>query len=367
MTALDGLRVLDLTRLLPGAVATQLLRDHGAEVIKIEPPGEGDYARSLMTSPDGRSPIFEATNRGKKSVVLDLKSDDGREALLRLVESADVLVESFRPGVLDRLGLSRETLQARNPRLIVASITGYGQTGPYCGLAGHDLNYLSMAGVLDLIGTADGPPAIPGVQIADLAGGAMQAVIGILLALEARSRTGRGQHVDVGMMHGAGALLAIPLATGAQSMRGNDTLSGRFACYNVYRCKDGRWVSVGALERKFWVNLCRELGREDLVEDQFAGEPRQSEIKAALADCLAARTAEEWFASLGDKDCCVTPVRTAAEAATDLRATPALSETPAHLDGTAPRLGEHNQEILNERPVSAAPRGVPPRGPDRDH
>ena len=346
MTALDGIRVLDLTRLLPGAVATQLLRDFGAEVIKIEAPVTGDYARSLLTS-GGKSPIFEATNRGKKSVVLDLKTPEGVDALLRLAESADVLIEGFRPGVMERLGAGYDALHARNPKLIVASLTGYGQSGPYRGLAGHDINYLSMAGVLDLIGEKDRRPAIPGVQIADLAGGAMQAVIGILLALAARSRTGEGQHVDAGMMDGSAMLLAIPLATGARSKRGDDTLSGRFACYNVYQCRDGRWLSVGALESKFWENLCRELDLPELIGAQFAGEPEQARVKAALESRFGERGAEEWFVLLGDKDCCVTPVRTAAEARADIRPAPGLSATPAVREGLAPALGEHTDAVLN--------------------
>jgi crotonobetainyl-CoA:carnitine CoA-transferase CaiB-like acyl-CoA transferase len=343
--ALEGLRVLDLTRLLPGAVATQLLRDFGAEVIKVEAPGVGDYARSLLTT-DGNSPIFAATNRGKKSIVLDLKQPDGRDALLRLAENADVLIEGFRPGVMARLGLSYEELHKRNDRLIAASLTGFGQHSPYSDLAGHDINYLAMAGVLDLIGAKDGPPAIPGIQIADLAGGAMQVVIGILLALAARERTGKGQFIDVSMMDGSAAMLTIALATGAKSKRGDDTLSGRYACYNVYECKDGRWLSVGALETKFWQNLCRELDREDLIADQFSGEPRQSEIKAALVSTFRERTAGDWFAVLGPKDCCVAPVRTVAEASADIRPVPNLSETPARLDGMPPASGEHNEEIL---------------------
>jgi len=347
MTALHGIRILDLTRLLPGAVATQLLRDFGAEVIKIEPPGDGDYARTFLTE-GGKSPIFEATNRGKKSIVLDLKTAGGLEAMLTLAESADVLIEGFRPGVMDRLGTGYTVLHARNPRLIVASLTGYGQSGPYKDLAGHDINYLSLSGVLDLIGVKDGPPVIPGVQLADLAGGSMQTVIGILLALVARQQTGVGQHVDVGMMDGSAALLAIPLATGARSRRGDDTLSGRYACYHVYRCSDDRWVSVGALESKFWINLCRELDLSHLIADHFAPEPRQAEVKRALAARFLQRPAETWFDLLGSKDCCVTPVRTAAEALKDLRPSPQLSDTPASPGGPAPALGKHTREILRE-------------------
>ena len=357
MLPLDGIRVLDLTRLLPGAVATQCLCDFGAEIIKIEPPVTGDYSR-LFLSVAGKTPVFTVTNRGKKSVVLDLKNQHARDVMIRLAENADVLIEGFRPGVMARLGLDYDHLKSRNPRLIGVAITGYGQSGPYRDMAGHDLNYLSLAGVLDLIGPKDGPPVIPGVQIADLAGGAMQAVIGVLLALAARERTGKGQFVDVSMMNGSAALLVFPLAylraTGNQPERGNDVLSGRYACYNVYQCSDDRWISVGALESRFWGTLCRELGRPELIKDQFAEEPRQSEVKVAIANAFRQRSAAEWFASLGTKDCCVTPVRTLDEAACDphfeacpIGIIPKMATTPTKLDGVSPRLGEHTIDVLS--------------------
>jgi crotonobetainyl-CoA:carnitine CoA-transferase CaiB-like acyl-CoA transferase len=337
--SLDGIRILDLTRLLPGAVATQWLADAGAEVIKIEQPGAGDYARSLFS--DGESPVFEATNRGKKSIVLDLKSDDGRAAFLALVETADVLIESFRPGVMARLGFSYEQLRARNPRLVFVAITGYGQSGPYRELAGHDINYLAMAGVLDLIGIKGGPPCVPGVQVADIAGGSMQAVMGVLMALVARSRTSEGQFVDVSMTGGSAALLAVPLAqyraNGRPLSRGDGILGGGHACYNVYCCRDSRWVAVGALEPKFWANLCRALGCDDLIADQFASEQRQTEMKQRVQSIFLERDASEWFELLGNKDCCLTPVRS-------------INEVEAHptSETRAPRLGEHTDEILKE-------------------
>ena len=251
MTALEGLRVLDLTRLLPGATATQTLRDFGAEVIKVEPPG-GDYARTLLTE-GGSSPIFAATNRGKKSIVLDLKDPEGRAALLRLAGSADVLIEGFRPGVMDRLGLSFATLHECNPRLIVASLTGYGQSGEFRDLAGHDLNYLALGGVLDGIGVKDGPPVIPGIQIADLAGGAMQAVIGILLALAARERTGEGQQVDVSMMDGAASLLRwrSPPAAAPNAATTRSAAASRATTFMRAKTAGSRWprskVSSGGI------------------------------------------------------------------------------------------------------------------------
>jgi crotonobetainyl-CoA:carnitine CoA-transferase CaiB-like acyl-CoA transferase len=347
MMALDNIRVLDLTRLLPGAVATRWLADFGAEVIKIEQPGAGDYARTSHTG------VFESTNRGKKSVTIDLKDPAGKTAFLKLAATADIVIEGFRPGVMDRLGAGFETLRASNPRLIYCGLTGYGPDGEFAPLAGHDINYLALSGVLDLMGPKDGPPSLAGIQIADLAGGSMQAVIGILLALEARHHTGRGQRVDISMFAGSAALLTVPLASmdqsGSPPERGNQLLSGRYACYHVYPAAGESHVAVGALEPKFWTNLCQELGRQDLIQDQFAPEPRQSEIKTALANEFAKATAEEWFARIGRKDCCVTPVRNLKDAIRHhpTGSIPPLSETPGRAGTSrAPLLGEHNQEFL---------------------
>jgi crotonobetainyl-CoA:carnitine CoA-transferase CaiB-like acyl-CoA transferase len=345
-SALEGIRVLDLTRLLPGAVATKWLVDFGAEVIKIEQPGVGDYARSSHTG------VFESTNSGKKSVEIDLKDAAGKAAFLKLAATADVVIEGFRPDVMDRLGVGFGALCETNPKLIYVALSGYGPDGDFAALAGHDINYLALSGVLDLMGSKDGPPVLAGIQIADLAGGSMQAVIGILLALQARHKTGKGQRVDISMFHGSASLLAVPLASmirGETPQRGNQLLSGRFACYHVYPAAEGSHVAVGALEPKFWANLCNELGREDLIVDQFAPEPRQSEIKAALVSEFAKATAEEWFARVGAKDCCVTPVRNLKDAVHDHPTSPIppLSDTPGrHPTTRAPKLGEHNQEFL---------------------
>ncbi len=314
--ALEGIRVLDLTRLLPGAVATGWLVEHGAEVIKIEQPPLGDYARESYAA------LFELTNRGKKSVVLDLKS--GREAFLKLVRNADVVLEGFRPGVMDRLGLGYEILREGNPRLIYVALTGY---GAHSLLAGHDVNYLAMSGVLDLIRAEDGRPVIPGVQIADLAGGSMQAVIGILMAIVGRQRSGAGQRIDVSMTDGLEVLLPVARSRGPVEL-----LSGKYACYHVYAAAENSFVAVGALEAKFWANLCGELGRLELIERQL--DLDQNAVIAILEDIFKTATAEEWFTKLGDKDCCLTPVRVAAHGAAPPEA------------GRAPRLGEHNQEFL---------------------
>lgn len=364
MRPLDGIVVLDLTRLLPGAAATMLLADFGAEVIKIEEPGRGDYARSLPPVLDGQGAVFALTNRGKKSVALDLKDPRGRNALLRLAASADVLVEGFRPGVMTRLRLDYDILRAHNERLVYLALTGYGQSGPYSGMAGHDINYLSLGGILGITGPRDGAPAIPGTQVADLAGGAMQAVIGILLALAARERTGRGQMVDVSMLDGVVSMLPVPMAlyaaTGRIPERGVELLSGRYACYNVYEAKDGRSIAVGALEPKFWAAFCRGIGCEQFIADQFAGGAGQIEIIAAVSDLLRTRTAAEWMDLLRPADVCVSIVHNIAEVVEDphlherkmilpkgqVGVTPKLGETPGHAGGPAPRLGEHTREVL---------------------
>ncbi len=351
MKALAGILVLDLTRLLPGAAATQTLAAFGARVIKIEQPGIGDYARHGF-SEQGENPIFAATNQGKESVELDLKTEKGRAALLRMAAKADVLVEGFRPGVMDRLQLGYRNLNELNPRMIYVALTGYGQSGEYAQMAGHDINYLALAGVLNEIGTP-ASPVVPGVQLADLAGGSMLVVIGALLALQARERTGKGQFVDVSMTHGVRELLPVPLssylASGKLPERGNELLSGRFACYGVYPAAEG-FVAVGALEPKFWAALCVELGHPEWIAGQFARGERQNEIKAALAALFLTRTAEEWFALLRDKDCCVTPVRDLSTAIQSFEPTPLLSETPGGFDcgRRAPRLGEHTAAVLEE-------------------
>jgi crotonobetainyl-CoA:carnitine CoA-transferase CaiB-like acyl-CoA transferase len=374
MKPLDGMTVLDLTRLLPGAVATMMLGDFGADVIKIEEPGTGDPARTVPHRSKRESPYFLATNRNKRSLVVDLKQAAGREVFLRLAERADVVVEGFRPGVMDRLGLGYDRLRQANPRLVYCAISGYGQGGPYRLRAGHDINYIGIAGVLGLNGEQDGPPAVPGVQIADLAGGSMQAVIGILLALQARAHTGEGQMVDISMMDGALAMMFIPLANlligGTEPGRGTETLSGRYACYHAYETKDGRHLALGALEPKFWANACRVLGREDLIPRQFSDGPEQAEVIAALKTIFRARTAAEWLAAFQEADACLTLVNTVGEAVNDpqvrhreligeiehptegrikqLAPTVKLSATPGEMRLPPPRLGEHTRQVLAE-------------------
>lgn len=300
---LAGIRVLDLTRLLPGPLATLHLADMGADVVKIEDTGEGDYA-----APSVRALV----NRNKRALRLDLKQPAGVAALLRLCASADVLVEGFRPGVLARLGVSHAAAAAANPRLVYCSLTGYGQTGPLKDHPGHDLNYASLTGVADQVGTPDGP-ALSNLPLADLLGGTMPAVAAILAALFAASRTGQGRHLDVAIADGVLAHAVLPLAAhnqhGGVPPVGQGTLTGRLACYGFYGTSDGRFVAVGALEPKFWQALCRRLERPDLAPLHRSGEAAVEErVRGELAAAFGARSLAHWSALFADGDACVTPV-----------------------------------------------------------
>ena len=311
---LEGIRVLDLSRLLPGGFCSLLLADYGADVVKVEDTGVGDYVRWAPPFYPGverssASALFLALNRGKRSVRIDLKSEPGREVLLRLVRDADVLLESFRPGVMARLGVGYEVLREANPGLVYCAITGYGQDGPFRDRSGHDMNYLARVGLLGLTGEPGGPPVQAAGQIADLGGGALTAAFGILAALRERDRTGEGQLVDVSMADGALSWLAMVaarfLADGEAPGRGGLELAGGLICYRPYRCADG-WVALGALEPKFWAAWCRGVGREDLVERQF--DAPGSDAHAEVEALFAARTRAEWEAFAGDHDCCLEPV-----------------------------------------------------------
>ena len=314
---LEGLRVLDLTRLLPGPLATQHLADHGAEVIKIEDTGAGDYARSMGPMHGESSYFFQVVNRNKKSLHLDLKQDRGRELFLRLATTADVLVEGFRPGVMHKLGLDYETVARANPRIVYCSISGYGQNGPFALRAGHDINYIGYAGVLDQTGTAGGAPAIPNLQIGDLLGGTLCSLVGMLIAIIDARATGVGQHVDIAMSDGVLAHAIFPLlevlSRGAVRARGEDLLTGGVPCYGVYETADGRHMAIGALEEKFWHAVCDTLGRADLKAVHLATGEEGARAKALVADIFRARKQAEWVALFDGVDCCVTPVLTLEE------------------------------------------------------
>lgn len=371
---LAGVRVLDLTRLLPGGYATQMLGDLGADVLKVEEPGAGDYARSMPPMGQRYGQAFTAVNRNKRSAAINLKHPAGREALLRLVDGADVLIESFRPGVMDRLGLSHASLRERNPRLIVCALTGYGQDGPYRDRVGHDINYIGYAGLLAHLTSPGQPPTMPGAQLADIAGGALMAVVGILAALVGRGATGEGRIVDVSMMDGTLALLpllaSIVLNGGQEPGPGEAWLAGALPGYNVYQTRDGRYVTVGALEPKFWAELCRRLGRKDLIARQFPHDAEDArEVKQALAAIFRGKTRDEWVAELGDAEICFGPVNTLAEALADpqarargvsarvafgggegewvaLHTAPTMSDVPLETRRGLPGLGEHTAEAL---------------------
>jgi crotonobetainyl-CoA:carnitine CoA-transferase CaiB-like acyl-CoA transferase len=315
---LAGLRVLDLTRLLPGPVATLHLADLGAEVIKIEDTGVGDYARTL--GPDAAkanaagqdSLLFRLVNRNKKSLRLDLKQAAGVEVLLRLAASADMLFESFRPGVADRLGIGYEAVRAVNPRLVYCAITGYGQTGPWAQHAGHDLNYMAVSGVLEQIGTAGGAPAIPNLQIGDLLGGSLTALVGALAAVIGAKATGQGSYVDIAMTDAVLAHNFFPLLTmqaeGRPRPRGEDLLTGGVPCYGVYRTADARYLAVAALEPKFWQGVCDVLDRPDLVAFGLATGREGERVRGELAALIASHPLAFWQEKFATVDCCVTPV-----------------------------------------------------------
>jgi alpha-methylacyl-CoA racemase len=382
MTALSDIRVLDLSRLLPGGFCSLLLADFGADVLKVEDTGMGDYIRWSPPYYEGahesaKSALFLALNRGKRSIRLDLKSEAGKEVLLRLVRQHDVLLESFRPGVMERLGVGHERLREENPGLVYCAITGYGQDGPYTGRSGHDMNYLGLNGLLGLTGDAGGPPVQSAGQIADLGGGALMGAFAILAALRERDRSGDGQLVDVSMFDGSLSWLALVaakyLADGELPGRGDLELAGRLICYRPYACRDG-WVTLGALEPKFWQEWCRGVGREDLVDRQF--ERPGSEAHAEVERIFLERTRAEWQAFASEHDCCLEPVLDldealdselvraremvveldqpgTAEPARLLGVPVKLSRTPGAPAGPGPALGEHTEEVLSGLGYSA--------------
>ncbi|MBW3608127.1 MAG: CoA transferase [Actinobacteria bacterium] len=376
---LAGVRVLDLSRLLPGGFCSLLLADYGADVLKVEDVGMGDYIRWSPPYVEGaaqsaRSALFLALNRNKRSIRIDLKQQAAREVLLALVREHDIVLESFRPGVLDRLGVGFDAMREVNSKLVFCSITGYGQDGPLRDRAGHDMNYLALTGLLGLTGEPGGPPVQPAGQIADLGGGALMAAFGILAALREAERTGEGQLVDVAMADGGLSWLALVAARflnadGAEPpQRGMLELAGGLACYRPYACADGRWVALGALERKFWDAWCRGVGRDDLVGEQFAAPG--SEAHAEVQAIFAARSRAEWEAFAIEHECCLEPVLDLDEALSSehvraremvvgldqpgaagpvslLGAPVKLSRTPADTNRLpGPQLGEHTEAVL---------------------
>jgi alpha-methylacyl-CoA racemase len=326
---LSGLKVLDFSRLLPGPYATLVLADLGAQVDKVEDPIGGDYLRNMGPDLADVSAFFYALNRNKRSLALDLKRPEGAAAVRRLVRHYDVLVESFRPGVMEKLGLSYPLLSAENPRLVYCAISGFGQTGPERLRSGHDIGYLARAGVLGYGGEKDGAPALPGGQVADIGGGSLFAVVGILAALYERERTGRGRFVDVSMTEGAMAFIHLQLgarlAAGPVSVplrRGGELLNGGAPCYGVYRAKDGRYLAVGALEPKFFEGFCAAIGRSDLAASGHDMGEAGARAKTEIARTIASRTSAEWVQRFRAVDVCVELVLEGEEIEAD----------PQHLD-----------------------------------
>lgn len=310
---LVGLRILDLTRLLPGPLGTMLMADMGAEVIKLERPDQPDYVRAFPPYVNGESVHYLAYNRSKRSVWLDYATAEGRAQFFRLLETADVVVEQFRPGYLDQLGIGYEAARAVNPRIIYVSVTGYGQTGPYAPLAGHDLNYVALAGVLGLTGAPDEPPTVPGVQLADIAGGSYMTVVATLSAVYARQQTGEGQHVDVAMTDAVMPLLSVAYAqyvgTDRSPQRGTMPLSGGLPNYGVYACRDGRYVALGTLEPKFWQKFCTLLNKPDWLGFLLPQSAEQlTGFKAQLSGLFRERTQADWVQLGYEHDLLITPV-----------------------------------------------------------
>jgi alpha-methylacyl-CoA racemase len=377
---LEGIRVLDLSRLLPGGFCSLLLADFGADVLKVEDTGMGDYIRWAPPYYEGadesaKSALFLALNRNKRSIRLDLKSEGGREALLRLVRDYDVVLESFRPGVLDRLGVGYERMREENPGIVYCAISGYGQTGPKRAASGHDMNYLGLVGLLGLTGAPPSPrggePVQAAGQIADLGGGALMGAFGILAALRERDSSGEGQLVDVSMADGALSWLAMVaagyFAEGTVPRRGDLPLAGSLVCYRPYECADG-WVTLGALEPKFWQAWCRGVEREDLIAKQF--ERPGSEAHAEVQEIFKTRGRDEWEQFARKHDCCLEPVLELDEAleselvraremvveieqpgaerpVRQLGIPVKLGRTPGeHARLPGPALGEHTEEVL---------------------
>ena len=371
---LSGVKILDLSRLLPGPFCTMLLADMGADVVKVEDPVGGDYLRWAPPLMADMSASFHALNRNKKSITLNLKHPRGASLFLELVKKFDVVLEQFRPGVMDRLGVGYDITRKANRRIVHCSLSGYGATGPYRDRAGHDINYMAIAGAASLTGPKGGPPVVPAVQVGDIGGGALLAAVGILAALHHRDRTGEGQLVDVSMTDGILAWLthaaAVYFAEGStpEPRPGETRLSGVNLCYRIYETKEGRHVTMGALEPKFWEAFCRAVGKPHLIPLQYVEGPEQDAPAREIEDLFRSRTLPEWTEFCADKDLMIEPVLTFGEAFShpqavargmvievdDPRTGPQrqigfpvkFSTTPGEIRTTAPGLGQHTEEVL---------------------
>ena len=395
MLALEGIKVLDLTRLGPGPFCTWILGDLGAEVIKIEAPlAAGDrqagiFHKSIGDSGEMRRTIaYWSTNRNKKSIGLNLKSKEGLRIFYQLLEGADIVVEGFRPGVAKRLGIDFESIKKEYPGVIYCSITGYGQDGPYRNLPGHDINYIAMGGALNLIGEKDGRPVIPLNLLSDYGGAGMSAVIGILTAIMARNKTGKGQYIDIALVDSVISLLADTSVSyfqhGVELERGKFVLSGAYPYYNVYKAGDGKYITIGCLEPHLWENFCRAIDKEEFIPFHFEHAHNFSppegkeweEIASFLRQHFLTKTSDEWFNLLSQKDVPVSKVYTLDETFNDphvlhrkmvektehpsegtieqIGIAVKLSDTPGKVRSHSPSLGEHTDGILQELGYSAS-------------
>jgi crotonobetainyl-CoA:carnitine CoA-transferase CaiB-like acyl-CoA transferase len=362
------MRVLDLTRLLPGPMCSLHLADMGADVIKVEDTRTGDYAREMGS-------LYASVNRNKRSITLDLKQDAGREIFLRLADTADVIIEGFRPGTVDRLGIGYDDIKPRKPKVVYCAMSGYGQSGPLRERAGHDLNYMSYTGVTDQTGGRGGPPVIPNLQVADLLGGSLSAVMGILAALIDVQRSGQGRYVDVAMADCTLAHAVFPLTAlhqrGEVANRGEDMLSGGLPWYAIYETSDRRYVALASLEEKFWRRLCTALDREGWIDAYHADAARREVLRTELQALFKSETQAFWAAKLEAADCCLSPVLTLGEALDHPQfaarhmvhrssdgvpqfAFPVrFSDFTFDVHAPAPAHGEHSKEILGELGYSA--------------
>ncbi|GHO83220.1 CaiB/BaiF CoA transferase family protein [Dictyobacter formicarum] len=377
---LERIRVLDLSRLLPGPYASQMLADFGADVIKVEEPGRGDYAREMAPADErGLGVLFGAINRNKRSITLNLKVEQGCELLRALVRRTDIVIESFRPGVMQRLGLDYEQLKKINPDLIYCAISGYGQDGPYRDRAGHDLNYQGYAGLLDYQRDAQGVPSLPATQLGDLIGGSYSAVVGILLALVERAHSGRGCFVDVAMTENLLSLMplvtSLYLHSGVSLSPERSPLNGALPCYHIYEAGDGKYVTLAALEPKFWRTFCERIGHPELIDAHMptTAEQRDETIRALQA-IFKTRSRDAWVEVCRGDDTCLGPVYSIDEAFNDPQARArhvvrtgeaggkelsTLARFPRLVGGEhvtpqpVPRVGEHSEAILQELGYSA--------------
>ncbi len=369
MRALEGIKILDLSRLFPGPYCSMILADLGAEVLRIE---DRRFA--------GEGPGMPTVMRNKRHMTLNLKHPQARDIFYRLARERDVILEGFRPGVTERLGIDYETIKNFTDKIIYCSVTGYGQDGPYKNMVGHDVNYLSFGGVLGLNGEAGGRPVVPPIQVADMAAGGMNAALGIMAALIARQRTGRGQYIDISMLDGIVAMLPFPASLhwglGQSPRRGDTLLSGRYPCYSVYETRDGGFISIGALEPRFWEALCKKLGTEDFIPCQYEEGEKREEMFSLLREIFKKKTREEWMQELKELDVCFGKVLNLEEAFKDpqvasrglvtefqdprkgkmkLLSSPLrLSDTPPDIRTAPADFGEHTEEVLRELGYDAA-------------